>query len=103
MMTTQPESRLSRKIMDKLREQGIFCFKIHGGPTMMAGLPDIIACVDGRFYGLETKMPQQRDNISVRQQYVHDQIRQAHGLVAVVCSPQEALDFIKYARINPTE
>ncbi len=102
-MTTQAESRLSRKIMKEIRAAGHFCFKVHGGPTMVAGLPDIIACVDGHFYGLETKMPDKRDNVSERQAYVHEEIRKSHGHVAVVCSPQEALDFIKYARINPTE
>lgn len=95
----QPESRLSRKIMEELRANGVFCFKIHGGPTMMAGLPDIIACVDGLFVGFETKMPDDRENVSQKQKRVHGLIREANGSVAVVCSPEEALLYI--ATINP--
>lgn len=53
----QRESKLSRKIITAIEARGGFAFKVHGGPHMMAGLPDIIACVDGRFYGFETKMP----------------------------------------------
>jgi Holliday junction resolvase len=58
---SQAESNLSRKIMAALRAHGYFCFKVHGGPTMMAGLPDIIVCAQGLFIGLETKMPQTRN------------------------------------------
>lgn len=32
-----------------------FCFKEHGGMYGVAGIPDIIACVDGRFYAFEVK------------------------------------------------
>lgn len=94
---TQGESRLSQKIMQALRAEGYFCFKVHGGPTMMAGLPDIICCADGLFFGLETKVPSKRDNVSVRQQYIHGKIQQAGGIAVVVCSPKEAIDFIHKA------
>lgn len=87
----QRESRLSRDIMIALRAEGIFCFKVHGSEHMMAGLPDIIACVRGRFVGLETKHPETRDNTSARQDFVHDQIRQAGGQAWVVTSVAEAL------------
>lgn len=32
-----------------------FCWKEHGGMYGTAGIPDIIACIDGRFYGFEVK------------------------------------------------
>ena len=92
---SQPESKLSRKIMDRLRLEGYFCFKVHGSEYMMAGLPDIIVCAEGRFIGLETKMPNDRGNVSPRQRYVHTQIEHAQGTAAVICSPQEALDVVK--------
>ena len=93
----QPEARLSRRIMDALRLEGYFCFKVHGSEYMLAGLPDIIVCADGRFVGLETKMPESRGNVSPRQAYVHTQIEHAGGAVKVVCSPQEALDVVSRA------
>jgi Holliday junction resolvase len=94
---SQRESNRSRKIMKELRLKGYFCFKVHGGPTMMAGLPDIIVCAEGIFVGLETKEPDERDNVSIKQKLVHRKIRAANGHVAVVCSPSEALDAVEDA------
>ncbi len=102
----QPESKLSRAIMTALRARGIWCMKIHGGPTMMAGAPDIIACVPvsmiqpeaaigtrvtvGVFVGFETKTPTGGDPTPV-QQHVHAEIRAAHGRVFVPRSVQDAV------------
>lgn len=86
----QPEARLSRKIMEALRAEGYFAFKVHGSEFMMAGLPDIIVCAQGYFIGLETKMPDKRSNTSPRQDYVHELIEAAQGTASVVCSVAEA-------------
>ena len=91
---TQPESKLSRQIMEKLREKGYFCFKVHGSEYMTAGLPDIIVCAQGYFIGLEVKMPGKRSNTSPRQDYIHTQINEAGGLAIVVTSSEEALNVI---------
>ncbi|MGI6497537.1 MAG: VRR-NUC domain-containing protein [Oscillospiraceae bacterium] len=34
-----------------------FAWKEHGGIYGTAGIPDIIACIDGRFYAFEVKTP----------------------------------------------
>lgn len=94
---TQPESLLSGKIQDALRREGWFCFKVHGNEHMTAGLPDIICCAEGVFVGLETKMPDKRNNTSARQDYIHDKIRQAKGTAVVVCSPREAVRAVNLA------
>jgi len=95
---SQRESKLSREIMGEIRKQGWFCFKVHGGPTMMAGLPDIIVCAEGLFIGLETKNPESRADVSVRQKLTHEQIRErGQGVVEVVCSPAEALEVVRAA------
>lgn len=93
----QRESRLSRQIQNAIRARGWFCFKVHGSEKMMAGLPDIIVCAEGLFIGLETKLPEARDNVSPRQSFVHDQIRRAEGIAIVVCSAPEAIDRIDEA------
>jgi hypothetical protein len=107
----QAESRLSRDIMAVLRARGIFCFKVHGGPTMMAGLPDIVACVPvevwtteayeaatperhGWFVGFETKTPTGGDPSAI-QQHIHTKIGDAHGQVFVVRSVQDAVDAVE--------
>lgn len=91
----QAEAKLSRKIMNALRLEGHFCFKVHGSEFMMAGLPDIIVCAEGLFIGLETKLPSTRGNVSPRQVYVHSLINAAEGTALVVCSVDEALEAVR--------
>jgi hypothetical protein len=87
--------------------------KIHGGPTTMAGAPDIIACVPvsinlavpdgigldveegtiGIFIGFETKMPD--GVVSPIQNHVHGKIRDAYGQVFVPRSVEDALKALK--------
>jgi Holliday junction resolvase len=86
---SQPESRLSRQIMEALRARGAFVFKVHGGPTMMNGLPDIIVCYRGWYIGLETKLPGGRT--SAVQNLRHGQITEAGGVARVVHSVAEAV------------
>lgn len=94
---SQPESNLSRRIMDRLRLEGWFCFKVHGNEYMMAGLNDIIVCAEGKFIALETKMPDKRENTSARQDYVHEQIREAGGVTHVVWNVEQAVDVVQRA------
>jgi Holliday junction resolvase len=102
-MTTQRESAISRGIITELRQRGVFAFKIHGSALMMVGLPDIIACVDGRFVAFETKTPEKRRNVSKAQQRIHELIRRAGGVCRVVCGSQEALSIIAELRLNTPE
>ena len=88
----QRESRLSREIMKRMKLYGAFCFKVWGSDHMMAGLPDIIGCYNGRFLAFETKTPDKRKNTSARQDYVIGLIRKAGGIAEVICTPGEALD-----------
>lgn len=92
---SQPESKLSRKIMAELRLEGYFVFKVHGSEYMMAGLPDLIVCAEGRYIGLEVKMPLARENVSPIQRMVHSHIENAGGVARVICSPAEALAVVK--------
>lgn len=87
----QRESRRSRTIMNELRKHGAFCFKVWGSEHMMAGLPDIIGCYQGRFFALEVKEPDKRNNTSARQDYVMGVIRKAGGISQVVVTPKESL------------
>ena len=90
----QGESRLSRAIMDALRARGAFVWKNHGGPSMMAGLPDIAGCYRGVFIGIETKMPEGREPSTV-QRLRAAQIRASGGMVLSPCrSVAEALEWL---------
>lgn len=65
-----------------------FCWKTHGGMYGTAGIPDIIACVDGRFVGLEVKQP--GGKLSQLQETTIEKIRTAGGVAAMVTSVDEA-------------
>lgn len=97
-MAQQREARISKAIMEALRKDGVFCFKVHGSALMMSGLPDIIACVDGLFVGLETKLPEKRKNTSPMQKRIHELIISAGGHAEVVCGAQEALELVAGVR-----
>jgi Holliday junction resolvase len=98
---SQPEARLSRKIMGALRERGAFVFKVWGSEHMMAGLPDIIGCYRGQFIAVETKMP--GNTTSTRQDYVIGQMRQAGARVVVAHSVSEALEVLDGEKSPPSE
>lgn len=90
-MGTQRESKLSREIQKALRLEGYFCFKVHGNEYMMAGLNDIIVCVEGFFVALETKNPGEHGDTSAIQELRHHQIKAAGGVSEVVTSVAQAL------------
>lgn len=93
---TQPETRLQRRIQKALREKygkDIYLFKVHGGPTMPAGLPDLLCCIYGLYIGIEVKMP--GGVVSEIQSHVHTRIRRAGGFVTVAESVPDALAFVE--------
>lgn len=94
-MPNQPEGRLQLRIQKALKQEygrRLFVFKVHGSALMMTGLPDLIGCVDGRFFALEVKMP--GGKVSDVQQYVMSRIRAAGGIVGVPRSVPDALAII---------
>lgn len=77
----QPEAKIGKKIRELIEAEGGFVFKVHGGPQMMAGLPDLIVCYRGQFIGIEVKQPGQKP--TARQEFVHALIRRSGGEVVV--------------------
>ena len=80
-----------------------FAWKTHGGMYGTAGIPDIIACMGGRFVALEVKQPGGKDGdvtvLEVKQpggkptrlqEITLGKIREAGGIAAVVTSVEEA-------------
>lgn len=50
------ESDIVKAIIKYLKTvPGCFCWKEHGGMYGTAGIPDIIACINGLFFGFEVK------------------------------------------------
>lgn len=51
------KSRVVNPILKWLRDNGAFAEKTHGSEYTRIGLPDIIACCDGRYVAIECKYP----------------------------------------------
>ena len=64
-----------------------FFFKEHGGMYGTAGIPDIIACIDGHFFGFEVKKDVGRP--TKLQEAVIQKILAAGGTALVVRSAEE--------------
>jgi len=66
---------------------GCFAWKTHGGPYGTAGIPDIIACVNGRFFAFEVKT--ESGKVTPLQEVTIRKILAAGGTAAVVRSADE--------------
>lgn len=77
-------------------------FKVHGSPYQMAGVPDLLVCIDGKLLGLEVKHQKPGESrehaegrVSPQQHFQMDAIRRAGGTAAVVMSVDESLAAIE--------
>lgn len=89
-MKTQPvrEADIVKRILRYLKSiPGCFCWKEHGGMYGTAGIPDVIACINGHFYGFEVKTeigrPTKLQEATIRK------ITEAGGTATVVRSVDE--------------
>lgn len=54
------EKVIVARVLDEARRLGFFAIKIHGGPFMLKGLPDVLAIRGGRAVWIEVKRPGER-------------------------------------------
>jgi hypothetical protein len=93
----KPESRLQRNIRRQLvTAVGGHWYKIWGGPYQKAGIPDLLGCVNGLFFGLEVKQPGKgkKSKPSDLQKIEIELIQLAGGCAGVVTSPEEAIELV---------
>ena len=82
------ESDIVAAILRYLRTvPGCFAWKTHGGMYGTAGIPDIIACVEGRFFAFEVKT--ESGKVTPLQAATIQKILVAGGMAAVVRSVDE--------------
>ena len=82
------ESDIVAAILRCLRTvPGCFAWKTHGGRYGTAGIPDIIACVEGRFFAFEVKT--ESGKVTPLQAATIQKILAAGGMAAVVRSVDE--------------
>lgn len=88
------ESTLRTNIVKKLRAYSGWWIVTHGAQFQTGGLPDIIGCCQGRFYGLEVKLPGKEHTLTERQAHRLAQITNAGGKAAMVTSVDQAMDLV---------
>lgn len=71
-----------------------FCWKEHGGMYGTAGIPDIIACVDGRFYAFEVKTA--TGTATPLQNATLRKIAAAGGTAVIVRSVDDVREILKH-------
>jgi len=54
-MSTTPESKVKKRVREMLDKLGIYHFMPPANGFGRAGIPDIIACMDGHFIAIECK------------------------------------------------
>ncbi len=82
------ESDIVKAILKYLKTvPNCFAWKEHGGMYGTAGIPDIIACVDGRFYAFEVKT--ETGKPTALQEATISKIRFAKGQAFIVRSVDE--------------
>lgn len=62
------ESHLQSKCIKILRDKGHYVVNVHGGGWGNKGCPDLIACINGKFYAFELKVG---DNEPSTEQKIH--------------------------------
>jgi len=76
------EQQIQKKITTYLESQGCYVVKVISASK--SGVPDILACYEGVFIGIEVKKPSTINTVTKLQEYNLDKIREAdgHSLVA---------------------
>lgn len=77
-----PEKIFENKVKNYIKEKGGWEVKFFANSMTKKGIPDILACVKGRFFGIETKAPNGKP--SELQLYHCRKIREAGGFAFIV-------------------
>lgn len=91
------EANFQNKVIKYLKKMGIYHVKYWGGGIYTkAGVPDILACVNGYFMGIELKAT--KGKVSELQYWNRDEIRKSGG-VSIILYPDQFEDFKKFINI----
>lgn len=88
------EAALRAKIVRRLKGYSGWWIVTHADSFATGGLPDIIGCVHGKFYGLEVKLPGKEHTLTARQAHRLAQINKAGGKAAMVTNADQAFDLV---------
>lgn len=90
-MATTKEGLVKKRIKDILKELGCYSFSPIGGAYSQNGVPDIVGCLHGIFFGIEAKAG--KGKATALQDRELQRIRDAGGVAMIV--NEENLDSLK--------
>ncbi|MEI6131980.1 MAG: VRR-NUC domain-containing protein [Bacillota bacterium] len=98
----KPEKVIVSSILKFLKTvPNCFAWKTHGGIYGTAGIPDIIACIEGRFVAFEVKT--KLGKLSKLQEITIQRINEAKGKAYKVTSVSEVKKILEILEGNPYE
>ena len=86
-----PEAKVKQRIKDILKELECYSFSPIGGAYSSRGVPDIVGCLNGVFFGIEAKAG--KGKTTALQDRELQRIKDAGGIALVV--NEENLDSLK--------
>ena len=95
------EKDLQHLVNEFLRKSNVFFYHPRESKRGTDGVPDIIACVDGKFVAIELKSPQYKTptrRLRPEQVLMLDRIKQAGGFVLVSNNFDEIVEFINFIK-----
>lgn len=96
--TDVKEKAVENKIKKWLKDKGYWFFKVHGSIFQPSGIPDILACINGRFVAIEVKRSK-GGIVSPLQKAQIAKIKENGGIAGVASSMEEFLEILKEGRL----
>lgn len=102
-MAATPESRVKKKVVEILKSEGAYYFYPVTGGFGRSGVPDIVGCVNGRFFGIECKAGTNKP--TALQEAEMARIRLAGGKTLVVneTNLNEVKELVAWIKKQPQE
>lgn len=87
------ETQLKNKVIQFIRKQYPAAWVYKAADRWTAGIPDLLLCIEGRFYAIELKVG--KNGPTKIQRYVMGKIRSAGGKTSVCRSVEEVREFLQ--------
>ena len=92
------EKAVENKRKKWLKDKGYWFFKVHGSIFQPSGIPDILACIDGKFVAIEVKRTK-GGVVSALQKAQIAKIKENGGIAGVATSMEEFLEILKEGKL----
>lgn len=87
------EAQIQKKIITYLEKEGCYIVKVISASK--SGVPDILGCYEGIFFGIEVKTPTTSNNVSKLQEYNLDKIVSCGGQSLVAWELEQVEEFLR--------